>query len=49
MSQAMMYRRSRAYRASFQAKKAFNGVATGKAPASSRAGSGGIPHGDEAG
>ena len=40
MSRAMMYRRSPGYRASFQAKNAFSGVATGKALASRRVGSG---------
>src|SRR5258708_28371819 len=42
MSRAMMYRRSRTYRASFQAKNALSGVATGKALASRRGGSGGV-------
>src|SRR6266700_1577726 len=40
MSRAMMYRRSLTYRASFQAKNAFSGVAIGKALASRRGGSG---------
>jgi hypothetical protein len=38
MSRAMMYRRSLTYRASFQAKNAFSGVAAGKALASRRGG-----------
>jgi len=39
MSRATIYRRSRMKRASFQAKKAFSGVPTGKALASKRGGS----------
>jgi hypothetical protein len=42
MSQAMWYRRSRQYRASFQAKNALSGVAAGKALASRRGGSGAV-------
>jgi len=40
MSHAMMYRRSLTNRASFHAKNAFSGVATGKALASRRVGNG---------
>jgi hypothetical protein len=38
----MTYRRSRKYRASFQAKNALSGVSAGKALASRRAGSGAV-------